>query len=96
MIGMVATLRVDAAKAELFEDAYRDLMDLVRAEEPGCLIYQLTKSRSEANVYKVLELYADQAALTAHGDHVTILDAFTRMRACLTARPEIEYLDGVV
>lgn len=96
MIGMVATLRVQEAKAEQFEDAYRELMELVRAEEPGCLVYQLTKSRSEANVYKVLELYIDQAALAAHGQHVGMREAFTRMRDCLSSRPEIEYLDGVV
>jgi quinol monooxygenase YgiN len=39
----------------------------VRANEPGNLAYQLAKSRTEANTYKVLEIYADQDALTHHG-----------------------------
>ncbi len=96
MIGLVATLRVREGEAEIFEDIFRQVMDLVRAEEPGCLLYQLTKSREDANVYKVLELYADQAALTAHGGHALLREAFARMRGCLLGRPEIEYLDGVV
>ena len=96
MIGLIATLRINEGKAELFEDIFREVMDLVRAQEPGCLVYQLTKSREAANLYRVLELYQDQAALDAHSKSDELRDAFARLAQCLHGRPEIEYLDGVV
>ena len=70
MLALVATLRVAEGKAEEFEDVFRELAGLVKAEEPGCLLYQLAKSRTEANTYKVLELYRDQAALDVGRAHV--------------------------
>lgn len=96
MIGLVATLRVNEGDAERFEDAMRDLMALVRAEEPGCLVYQLTKSRTEANTYKMLELYQDQASLDAHAKTDTARAAFAKMGGCLAGKPDLEFLDAVV
>jgi quinol monooxygenase YgiN len=57
--------------------------------------FQLTKSRTEPNVYKVLELYADQDALTHHGGTDYFKAAGPKFGAVLAGRPEIEYLDGV-
>jgi quinol monooxygenase YgiN len=67
----------------------------VRANEPGNLAYQLTKSRTEPNTYKVLELYKDQDALTHHGGTDYFKAAGPKFGAVLGGRPEIEYLDGV-
>jgi quinol monooxygenase YgiN len=67
----------------------------VRANESGCLMYQLTKSRTDPNTYKVLELYKDQDALTHHGGTDYFKAAGPKMGPCLAGRPEIEYLDGV-
>ena len=67
----------------------------VKANESGCLMYQLTKSRTEPNVYKVLELYASQDALTAHGQTEYFKAAGPGIGACLGGRPSIEYLDAV-
>ena len=67
MIGVVATLKVQPDKSADFEKVFLDLQNRVKANEPGCLIYQLTKSRTEAGTYKVLELYASEDALKAHG-----------------------------
>ena len=67
MIGVVATLKVQPAKAAEFEKVFLDLAAKVKANEPGCLMYQLTRSKSEEGVYKVLELYASTDALKHHG-----------------------------
>ncbi len=96
MIGLVATLRVKDGQAEAFEDVFREIMALVRLEEPGTLVYQLTKSRADASLYKVLELYQDLAALNAHGTSEAVRAAFSRMGDCLQGRAEVEYLDAVV
>lgn len=95
MIGVVATIRVADGKAEEFEAVFRTLTAAVRANEPGNICYQLTKSKSEANCYKVLELYADADALKAHGASDHFKAAGPGIGACLAGRPEIEYLDGV-
>ncbi|WP_304180031.1 putative quinol monooxygenase [Phenylobacterium aquaticum] len=55
----------------------------------------MTKSRADGQVYKVLELYTDQDALTAHGQTEYFKAAGPKMGPCLGGRPEIELLDGV-
>ena len=94
-IGIVATLKVQDGKGDEFETVFRDLSAQVRANEAGCLMYQLTKSRTEPNTYKVLELYKDQEAVTHHSGTDYFRAAGPKMGGCLGGRPEIEYLDGV-
>jgi quinol monooxygenase YgiN len=95
MIGIVATLKVQDGKNAEFEGIFRDLAEKVRANEPGNLMYQLTKSRADPNTYKVLELYKDQAALDLHGGTEYFRAAGPKLGPCLGGRPEIEYLDAV-
>ena len=94
-IGIVATIRIQDGKAEEFEAFFTELAKQVRANEPGNLAYQLTKSRTEPNLYKVLELYTDQDAVTLHGGTEYFKAAGPKFGAVLAGRPEIEYLDGV-
>ena len=95
MIGVIATLKVQDGKNAEFETIFTELAKQVRANEKGNLAYALTKSRSDPNTYKVLELYTDQDALTAHGQTEYFKAAGPKMGPCLGGRPEIEYLDGV-
>ncbi|MDP3749391.1 MAG: putative quinol monooxygenase [Phenylobacterium sp.] len=95
MIGVVATLKVQDGKQGEFEAIFTDLAAQVRANEPGNVVYQLTKSRADATVYKVLELYKDQEALSAHGQTDYFKAAGAKMGPCMGGRPEIEYLDAV-
>ena len=95
MIGVIATLKVAEGKNAEFEAVFTDLAKQVRASEPGNLAYQLTKSRTDPQIYKVLELYADQDALSAHGQTDYFKAAGTKMGPCMGGRPEIEYLDAV-
>lgn len=96
MIGIVATLKTQPGKGADFEAVFKQLAAKVRANEPGNLLYQLTKSRTEADTYKVLELYKDQDALAAHGQSDHFKDLGRQMGAFMAGRPEIEYLDAVV
>ncbi len=95
MIGGVAKLFVQEAKAAEFEAVFLDLAAKVKANEPGCIAYQLTKSRTEPGVYKVLELYANEDALKHHGGTDYFKAAGAAMGPTMAGRPEIEYLDGV-
>ena len=95
MIGVIATLRVQDGKAAEFERLFADLAAQVRANEPGNIAYQLCRSRSEANTYKVLEIYRDEAALKAHGAADHFKAAGPALGTVLAGRPEVEYLDGI-
>jgi quinol monooxygenase YgiN len=94
-IGVIAKLPIQEGKAAEFEAFFGELQKQVRANEPGNIAYQLTKSRTEPNVYKVLELYKDQDALTQHGQTDHFKAAGPKFAGVLAGRPEIEYLDGV-
>ena len=67
MIGIVATLKVQSGKNAEFEAIFRDLTAKVKANEPGCLTYQLYTPKDEPDTYVVLEQYASQEAISAHG-----------------------------
>jgi len=95
MIGVVATLKVADGKAEAFETAFLALAAQVRANEPGCLAYQLTRSRTEPGIYKVLELYRDEESLKAHGQSAHLHAAGPALMPCMGGPPVIEYLDAV-
>jgi len=94
-IGIVATLKVQDGKNAEFETVFKDLAGKVRANEPGCLMYQLTRSQSDPNTYKVLELYKDAESLTQHGQSDYFRAAGPKLGPCLAGRTEIERLDTV-
>ena len=95
MIGVVATLKVQDGKNEGFEKAFLNLAAQVRGNEPGNVIYQLTRSRTEPNTYKVLELYASEDAMKAHGASDHFKAGGASLAPFMAGRPEIEYLDVV-
>jgi quinol monooxygenase YgiN len=95
MLGIVATIKVQDGKGPEFESIFAELAGKVRANEPGNIFYQLTKSRSDANTYKVLELYRDQDALTHHSGTDHYRELGRKMGPCLAGRPEVEILDAL-
>ena len=94
-IGVVATLPVQEGKNEEFEAVFLELAALVTANEPGCMFYTLNRSKSDPQVYKVLESYTDEDALKAHGQTEYFKAANVKLGPLLAGRPDIEYLDGV-
>ena len=95
MIGIVATIKVQEGKGPDFEAVFLELAAAVRAKEPGNVLYQLTKSRADADTYKVLELYKDQDALAAHGQSDHFKEIGRKMGPFMAGRPDVEYLDAV-
>ena len=93
-VGVIATLTVADGKNAEFEAAFAELVAAVRANEPGNEFYSLTRSRANPQVYKVLERYADQAAVDAHGNSAHFRAAGPKLAPCLAAPPEIENLDA--
>lgn len=95
MIGVLATLRVRDGKSREFESLFADLAQQVRCDEPGNLLYQLYRSRTEPDTYKVLEIYGSDDDLEAHRTSPHVKAAGPTIGALLAERPGIEILDGV-
>jgi len=95
MVAVVAILKVHDGKGEELEQVFRDLTPQVRANEAGNITYQLTKSRTAPNTYKVLEIYKNEDAFKEHGRSEHFRAAGGKLAGLLAGRPEIEHLDVV-
>lgn len=95
MIGVVAKLTIQDGKQSEFESVAKDLMAKVKANEPGCLTYQLYKAKGSETVYIFMEQYASGEALAAHGQADHFKAAQAGLGACLAGAPDIQYYDIV-
>ena len=93
MIGVIAKLNVKAEAAEEFEKVFLDLSDAVKANEPGCLMYQLCKD--EDGNYVVMEMYESEEALAAHGQSEHFKAAGAGFAGKMGGPPEISRLPAV-
>jgi len=94
-IGVVATLKVAEGKGSEFEAVFRDLAGQVKANEPGNKLYQVCKSKADAHTYVVMEIYADQATLEAHGKSDHFRAAGPKIAPTLGGKPDIQYFDTI-
>ena len=94
-IGVIATLTIAEGKNEEFEGIFSQLVAQVNEHESGCNFYQFHKSRTDPQVYIVLEQYADQESFDAHGKTDYFRALGKQMGPCMAAAPNIELLDGV-
>ena len=96
MIGVIAHLTVQDGKQTDFEAAVADLVAEVRANENGCVQYDLFRKQGSETEYYFMEKYEDAEALGAHGASMHFLAAQPALGACLAGRPTITRLDQVV
>ena len=94
-IGVVVTLKVAEGKGAACEAAFAELTAQVRANEPGNKLYQLFKSKAEANTYVVMEIYDDQAAMDAHNTTAYFLAAMPKIGATMAGPPDLRFFDSV-
>ncbi len=93
MIGVTAKLNVKEGMESEFEAVFLDLMDAVKANEPGCLMYQLCKD-DDGN-YIVLEMYESEEALAAHGKSEHFAAAGAGFKGKMGGPPEIQRMKAV-
>lgn len=93
MIGVIARIKVKADQIDAFKAVFTELSQQVRANEPGNKLYDLFQAKDDPTQFVVMEIYADQAALTAHGASEHFKAAGPKMGPCLDGRPTIEYLN---
>ncbi|VWX46661.1 putative quinol monooxygenase [Novosphingobium sp. 9U] len=63
---VIATVRLHPGKDPEYEAAVARIMPEVRAANPGIVFYHAARCREEADTYRVVEAYADQAAMDRH------------------------------
>jgi quinol monooxygenase YgiN len=95
MIASTSTLKIQSGKAGEFETLVAAVTAKVRANEPGNVLYQLTKSRADDNTYRFLELYKDQDAFTRHGQTEYYKEMMNKAGSLLAAPPNVETFDTV-
>ena len=95
VIGVVATLKVQPGKEAEFEKIFAALRDKVKSNEKGCRQYDFFKSKSDASTYVVMEQYASQADLDAHGKTEYFRAAGPSLGAVLGGAPTLLFLDKV-
>jgi quinol monooxygenase YgiN len=95
MITIIGHVKVRPDRTGEFEKLYLDYAARVKANEPGVLVYQLNRSRTELGAYAVIEIYRDQAALDAHRAAAYFQAAIAAIGACVEGAAQPEYLDAV-
>jgi quinol monooxygenase YgiN len=92
MIGGVKHVVVNEGQEETFLKLFRTLKSEVSQHEPGCIYYDLYRSRKAPRTYVVTERYSDEAAFQAHQASTYGPPLFKQMRAIIAI--EVEYRLG--
>lgn len=95
VIGLVATLKVRPEKVAEAAKILGELRAQVKANEKGCLQYDLFKSKSEEGTFIFMEQYATQADLDAHGKTDYFSAASAKFGPMLTGAPSLVFADKV-
>lgn len=95
VVGIVANFKIQPGKEAEFEAVFGELRAQVKANEKGCLLYDLFKSKKDAQAYTVMEQYASAADLDAHGKSAYFQAAFPKLGATLAGAPELIFMDKV-
>lgn len=66
MFASLVTLQAKPGESDRLEALFADYGAWIAAHEPGTLVYRLGRSRTEPDGYRVIEIYADEAAFEAH------------------------------
>jgi quinol monooxygenase YgiN len=66
MIVLAVTYVAKAGRGDDVAAGLRRMAAMVKAHEPGCVLYEASRSRENADQFLLYEVYQDQAALDAH------------------------------
>jgi quinol monooxygenase YgiN len=95
MIATTSTLKIRSGKTVEFETLVTAVAAKVWANEPGNVLYQLTKSQVDATTYRFLEIYKGQEAFTQHGPSEYYKERMSKAASILAAVCNVEMFDTV-
>lgn len=87
-VRIVARITGRAETAEALESVLTALVGATRAE-PGCLSYELCRSRSDPAEFVFVEEWTNDAAVDAHMTTAHVQDAFSKAQSLLGMPPDI-------
>lgn len=93
MIAVIATLRAKPGQGAELAAALEEAAPLVRFNEPGCSCYQPCRSREDADVIKVFEIYESPEAIAAHRETPQFKSLKEAFGSLLAEAPSVEQLD---
>lgn len=91
-VAVIATLTVVEGQNAAFEAAFSAGVAAVKANEPDTPVYSLAQSNDDPQCYKVLEIYANEAAMIAHSSADHFKEMGRSLRGTLAEPPTIERL----
>ncbi|MEY4500428.1 MAG: hypothetical protein RIS52_318 [Pseudomonadota bacterium] len=89
MIMLLVRFDIAEENRAAFEGVMFDLAAATLSGEPDTLLYQFARDDAEPGVYRLVEIYRDQAALDNHMATEWFKIAGGLLRPLLGARPEI-------
>jgi quinol monooxygenase YgiN len=95
MIVVSARLKVRPDAAEEVEKQFRMLIEYVRNEEPGTLLYLFHRAQDDASRFLFYERYQDNEALAKHSSSARFQQVFAKVAPLLEEPPVIELYDEI-
>ncbi|MHA2128156.1 MAG: putative quinol monooxygenase [Promethearchaeota archaeon] len=93
-ISMIATIRIREGMMEQAKEAIRKVVLKIKESEPGTLEYIPYTVKEKENVIVLLEKYADENALKAHGANLG-KNMVEFGPCCVPERPGIQTLEEI-
>jgi quinol monooxygenase YgiN len=93
-IRITVQLSIKADKASEFEKATASALDRVRADDAGCEMYDLFKSCNDDTRFVMVESWATEADLKAHGTSAAMGEIVKAFGDYLAAAPVIHQYEG--
>jgi len=90
MLTIVAKMKIQSGKQGDAERALTEMIEYVRASEPGTVRYTLHRAIGDPTTLLMYEQYADQAAVDTHGTSARIQQLFATLGPLLDGQPGIE------
>jgi quinol monooxygenase YgiN len=92
---LTVAFKIKEDKTAEFEQVVSALSGEVLANEPGARMYQLCRSQTDPTAYRLIEVYDDAAALSAHGRSDHYKAAAPKLGACIAEKPVLEKYDTI-
>ena len=92
---IIAKITCQDGKRDEAVAAFGQMMDHVKANEPGTLVYALHEDANDPNVLYFYELYQDQDAMASHGGSDMMKTVGRGLRDITASRPELIMLRPV-
>jgi quinol monooxygenase YgiN len=95
-ITLVVTMAIKPEFEQDFLAVARAFARRVHAEEPGTLLYVLTKHPERDHTYVWVERYRDEVAFKTHAESLYMAEVLPKLAQYLDGRPELLRLSQVV